>query len=150
MTRFKEAIALFYRGYVKFDGRSTRAEYWWAILFQVMVWSALFLIMMMASDGEIFNDFENSEMSFLGNAAAIIFLIFLLGNILPNIALAVRRFHDLDQTGWLVLVFNLLSNIPLIGLFIALGQLIWYAMPGTQGSNKYGPDPFGHEADVFD
>ena len=73
-----------------------------------------------------------------------------LAIIIPNIALMVRRFHDLNQTGWLVLVFILLSFIPLIGLLASIGLIVWFAMPGTAGPNKYGADPKGgHDVGVF-
>ena len=69
--------------------------------------------------------------------------IAMLAVIVPGIALSVRRFHDLGQTGWLVLVFAILGAIPLIGLLASLAQIIWFAMPGNTGPNKYGPDPKG-------
>lgn len=73
-----------------------------------------------------------------------------LAIIIPNIALMVRRFHDLNQTGWLVLVFILLGIIPLVGMLASLAQIIWFAMPGTVGPNKYGADPKGgHDVGVF-
>ena len=79
-------------------------------------------------------------------------ILFLWGiiSVIPGIALYVRRFHDLDQTGWLVLLFTILNAIPLLGFLIWIGQMIWLAMPGTNGPNKFGSDPKGaNPADVF-
>ena len=48
--------------------------------------------------------------------------------------LAIRRLHDLEMTGWLVLVFL----IPYINFLFAL---VLFFAPGTFGSNRYGQDP---------
>ena len=53
---------------------------------------------------------------------------------LPGLAVSIRRLHDRDKSGWWVL----LAFIPLIGAIILL---IWFIMRGTQGPNRFGPDP---------
>jgi uncharacterized membrane protein YhaH (DUF805 family) len=58
---------------------------------------------------------------------------------LTNWAIGVRRLHDIDRTGWWILI----SFIPLIG-FILL--LVWFATKGNDGPNRFGPDPL---ADPF-
>jgi uncharacterized membrane protein YhaH (DUF805 family) len=56
-----------------------------------------------------------------------------LALILPSIAVGVRRLHDIDRTGWwLLLLFTIIGIILLI---------VWYCTKGTTGSNRYGPDP---------
>jgi uncharacterized membrane protein YhaH (DUF805 family) len=50
------------------------------------------------------------------------------------LAVQARRLHDTDRSGWNIL----LHFIPLIG-FIVL--FVYFLQPGTQGENKYGPDP---------
>jgi len=52
--------------------------------------------------------------------------------LLPSLGLSVRRFHDIDFSGWWVLV----GLIPFVGV-IAL--IVFACIPGTQGENKYGP-----------
>lgn len=143
-----EAIGLFFSRYTDFQGRSRRAEYWWFflayIIFTIAV-AAMFFILGGGIDAN--GDPE------LGGASIILLVVvglIGLGLIIPMISLAVRRFHDLGQTGWLVLVFGLLGLIPLVGTLTGIGQLIWFAMPGTVGPNQYGPDPKGgHDVDVF-
>ena len=145
MTGFGEAIGLYYRRYFDFVGRSSRAEYWW---FQLYLW--VVIIFFCIALGITVEDMESDE---LATSSAFILIglgLFVLVHWIGNIALAVRRFHDLDQTGWLVLVFFLFGLIPLLGLLVALGQIIWFIFPGTDGPNRYGPDPLNyHHYDTF-
>jgi uncharacterized membrane protein YhaH (DUF805 family) len=60
--------------------------------------------------------------------------IFSLAVLLPGIAVAARRLHDVDRTGW----WLLLAFIPVVGLIVLL---IWFCTKGTDGSNRFGPDP---------
>ncbi len=61
---------------------------------------------------------------------ALLGLVFLI----PNIAVAVRRFHDQDKSGW----FYLLNFIPYLGGLIVL---VFMCLEGTRGPNRFGPDP---------
>jgi len=67
--------------------------------------------------------------------------VFYLGIIIPSIAIAIRRLHDLDKSGW----FYLLALVPLVSLIL----LVWFCMKGTDGPNRFGPDPLGGNMDVF-
>jgi uncharacterized membrane protein YhaH (DUF805 family) len=62
--------------------------------------------------------------------------IWILATFIPSLAVQVRRFHDQDLTGWLVL----LGFIPYVGGLIVL---VFMCIDGTRGPNKYGPDPKG-------
>ena len=65
-------------------------------------------------------------------------------NVLPNIMLSIRRFHDLGQTGWLVLAFFVVGALlPPIAALVNIANFIWFALKGTDGPNPYGPDPIG-------
>jgi uncharacterized membrane protein YhaH (DUF805 family) len=55
---------------------------------------------------------------------------------IPNLAVQVRRLHDQDKSGWMILV----GLIPLIG---PIWLLVLYLSEGTRGPNQYGPDPKG-------
>ena len=77
--------------------------------------------------------------------AKMIIGIFLLPLFLIGLIVQIKRFHDLDQSGWLVL----LNLIPCVGGFVVL--IICGFIEGTRGPNKYGPDPIRPdivEADV--
>jgi len=56
--------------------------------------------------------------------------------LLPSIAVAIRRLHDLDRTGW----WFLLVFLPIIG---GIWLFIWFCTRGTVGPNRFGPDALG-------
>jgi len=140
-----EAIQTFFARYTDFKGRSRRSEYWWVVLAVFLVFGVGGFII-----GLIAGVAGGGGLNVIGYLLFGIMGLAYLAIIIPLIALMVRRFHDLDQTGWLALVFILLSFIPIIGLLASIGLIVWFAMPGTTGPNKYGPDPKGgHDVGVF-
>jgi len=163
MLDFGEAVRRFYGNYVNADGRAQRSAYWWVMLFQLIIYVVLAIVLFMAdgseqildilngalegnSDPELADDFQ---LGASGSFAILLMALFALANILPNIMLQIRRFHDLGQTGWLVLVFGVLGAIPGIGLIFDIVHIVWFILPGTRGPNKYGPDPLSPNNDVF-
>ena len=64
----------------------------------------------------------------------LLLCVWALLTFIPNLAVAVRRLHDQDKSGWMILV----GLIPLIG---PIWLLILYFTEGTRGPNQYGPDP---------
>lgn len=142
---FGEAVRTFFQRYTDFQGRSRRSEYWWVVLALIIffgIGGVIAVVLGGVAGGGDLNPIGMLLIGILGLAYLAI--------IIPNIALMVRRFHDLNQTGWLVLVFILLGFIPLVGMLASLAQIIWFAMPGTVGPNKYGADPKGgHDVGVF-
>src|SRR3546814_10468370 len=69
------------------------------------------------------------------NSGGLLTTLFVLAIIIPYLAVAVRRLHDPDRSGW----WMLLSLIPLIGSIILL---MFFVMGGTRGPNRFVPDPF--------
>lgn len=59
---------------------------------------------------------------------------------IPNIAVTIRRLHDQDKSGWMIL----LGLIPIVGAIILL---VFYFIEGTRGPNRFGPDPKGPDID---
>ncbi len=122
-------------------GRASRTEFWyWQIfLFLVIGIPALFLYGKLASmgfNGETFVESDSAlpfPPSVLGALAWI--LIWAIIVFCPNINLLVRRVHDFNTTGWLVLVPFLFSKVS------GFVQLVFGFIPGTKGPNKYGPQP---------
>ena len=163
MLDFGEAVRRFYGNYVNADGRAQRSAYWWVVLYQLIIYTVLIIVLFMAEGGDqlwelvksVFQGNTEADLADdfqLGASGVIAFLfmmLFALANILPNIMLQIRRFHDLGQTGWLVLAFMVLGALPGVGLIFDLAHIIWFIFPGTSGPNKYGPDPLGHNPDIF-
>lgn len=120
-----------YRRYFDFSGRSRRKEYWMFALFSVIV--VMVAVMLMFAGGVAASEAGGSAgpMFWLGGA---IIGVFGLGSIIPSIAVQVRRFHDQDRSGWMVL----LGFIPYVGGLIVL---VFMCLEGTRGNNRYGPDP---------
>ena len=112
---FGQAISSGFSNYVNFRDRAARSEYWYWVLFIFVAEIVTFII-----DAVI--------------GARVTTGIFGLVTFLPGLAVAVRRLHDLDRAGWWIL----LSLIPLIGWIILI---IWACSKGTDGPNRFGPDP---------
>ena len=140
-----EWIFLPYKRYADFSGRSQRKEYWLFQLLLVMVIVVAVLPFFATSAAFESNAGAEPELSGFAIAGAVLLGIFVLGSIIPSIAVTVRRFHDQDKSGW----FYLLSFIPYVGGWIVF---VFMCLDGTHGENKYGPDPKGTGIDthVFD
>lgn len=143
---FKEAIeTVLKQKYATFSGRASRSEYWWFVLFIMIVALVLSGIMMMGMN------FTTGEMGALAMIAAGLLGIFYLGVLIPSIAVAVRRLHDRNMSGWWYLGFIALSFIPLVGFVASIAMLVIFCLKGTDGDNRFGPDPLrpGARADIF-
>ena len=106
--------------YINFSDRAARSEYWWFALFCWGVAIALSIL-----DNLIFND---------ASGYGIFSTIWGLAIVVPSIGVGVRRLHDLDKSGW----WLLLSCIPVIGFIILV---FWFIQQGTAGQNRFGADP---------
>ena len=112
---FVDAIKSGFGKYVTFSGRAARSEYWYWTLFTIVA-----------------NLVAGILDAILGGIG-LIGLIVSLALLLPGIAVSARRLHDLDRTGWwLLLVFTGIGVILL---------LVWDCMKGTTGPNSHGADP---------
>ncbi len=108
-------------------------------LLQLLIAIACFLIYFVLAG---VSPASQTEMSSLGTGLLIFFVLaYLVVFFIPGIAVTIRRWHDLDQSGWFLLLFAVLGAIPILGAIASLGNLIWFCMPGTSGPNKYGDDP---------
>lgn len=110
--------------YAVFRGRAGRPEYWYFVLLYLVC--SLGMAILDALAGTV-----NAE-----SGAGLFGSVFGLALLLPTIAVGVRRLHDIDRTGWWLLI----SLVPLIGWIVLI---VFAAQPGTPGSNRFGdgPDP---------
>lgn len=155
MLDFGDAVRQFYGNYTNSEGRAQRSAYWWVVLYRSIMITVFGIVILMADGGaELFETFSKivtledftvkwADLGFSGKVAAYCLLGFSLVNFLPNIMLNIRRFHDLDKSGWLVLAFFGAGAVPGLGTMAGIANLIWFTMRGTEGDNPYGPDPLG-------
>lgn len=113
--------------YAVFRGRSRRKEFWYFVLFNFLIFGALVVI-----------DLKTNIIDTHGGPG-IFSSIFFWVILIPSIAASVRRLHDTNHSGWLLLIIF----IPLIG-WVALLQFM--ARPGDLTANPYGENP-GHIPD---
>lgn len=106
--------------YVDFSGRARRKEYWMYILFHIIfTFLTAFLDVLLSTE---FND------------VGLFYLIYLVLNIIPGIAVSVRRLHDIGKSGLMILV----NLIPIVG---PIWFLVLTCMEGESKSNKWGVNP---------
>lgn len=113
---------LAFKNYAKFNGRSNRPEYWYFVLFHIIFAIAAIVIDMSMGIG------------LGGTPYGVLYLLYVLATFIPGLAVSVRRLHDIDKSGWWILI----SLIPFIG---SIWLIVLMASDGTKGPNKYGPDP---------
>lgn len=123
--------------YAKFNGRARRKEYW---MFQLFYYIFLTLIYLIVAIGLLMNNTGKLPMLgfILTSIGSILLIIFAFGLIVPNLAVTIRRFHDIGKSGWWILV----CAIPYIGPLVLL---IFCCLDSQSGMNKYGPNPKGIE-----
>ncbi len=98
-----------WKNYANFNGRARRKEYWMFILFNAIISYGL------------------QALVFVDESLALLSGLYSLAVLIPSIAVAVRRMHDVGKSGWFLL-------IPIYNLILA-------ATNGDEGSNEYGVDP---------
>ena len=116
---FQTSVKTCFRKYADFNGRATRPEYWYFVLFLFIANLVLALL-----DGAIFGFGEN--------AVGLLSPLFSLATLLPSLAVGARRLHDIGRSGW----WLLLALIPLIGFIILL---VWFCTRSEEGPNEHGP-----------
>ena len=107
------------QNFCHFNGRASRSEYWWFVLFIAIVNFAI---------GFVLGIFGSSD-----TGVSIITSIVGLAFLLPGLGLCVRRLHDTGHSGWWVL----LSVIPLANILL----IVWFCQDSYHGMNQYGPEP---------
>ena len=106
------------RNYAKFDGRARRSEYWYFMLFNFIIFATILIAIEIIVDLNFLYD------------------IYSLAIIVPSIAVAIRRMHDVGKSGWYGL-------IPFYNLYLAVQD-------SEPGSNQYGPNPKSEDLDLED
>ena len=146
------------KNYAVFKGRARRAEYWYFVLFQFLA------ILAAAIVGSLL----------LGTTAGVVlYVLCALGLLIPSLSVAVRRLHDINRSGKLILYIYgsllalsivvsilcfiipataaaLYALLAIASLAAGIYLLVLFVTPGTKGENIYGPDPRREEAENDD
>ena len=112
-----QAIRSAFARWRTFSGRAGGTEYWWFVLFGTIAFGL----------ASLFDHAAFGRDALLWGICTLVFLM-------PYVAVAVRRLHDTDRSGW----WLLLHFIPVVGNIVLW---IWFCMPSTPGPNRFGPMP---------
>lgn len=114
---FQEAISTVLGKYADFSGRARRSEYWyWALAVFVAYLVCLIIFLIFKPLG------------------VLLYIVFVLAVIVPNLAVLWRRLHDTGRSGWWILI----SLVPFVGGIILL---VFTCLDSQPGPNIYGPSP---------
>ena len=130
--------------FTSFNGRIPRKTFWLALIVMVVItWIleiilfSIFGVSMMSMDPNATPEAQAAAAEQAMSGMAIPLVILILLTIWPSLAIYAKRWHDRDKSGW----WTLIGLVPIIGglwMLIELGFL-----RGTEGPNRFGPDPIG-------
>jgi len=142
---FGQAIKHVFSNYANFNGRACRSEFWWWYLF-----TAIVSLILAIPAIPWYNEYINASINQMGEAVQVLPApsglamvglvlsgIFSLAVLIPTIAVAARRLHDTDRSGWWLLLY-FLSCCFGIGAIILI---IFWILPSTPGPNRFGEGP---------
>ena len=131
-----------FKHYVDFKGRAQRKEFWMFVLFAI-VFGVILALALEFFENIIFNNFymeidDIDKWLFINRSffyvKEIIRILYLVNLILPSMAVAVRRLHDIGKSGWNFFI----GLIPLVGAIILI---VWYCKDSEAGENQWGATP---------
>lgn len=163
------------RKYVDFRGRGRRKEYWYFVLFQLLI----FLIPTIALSYYSVKQALGQPLPTAIRVSTIAFYLLAVFFFLPNLSSSVRRLHDTNRSGLWILI-GVIPTILIQGFFMAFGEqwmvamgdgelpvtlqinlflglfnlcasillVIWLAEGGTKGDNRFGSDPLADGSEV--
>lgn len=108
--------------YADFNGRARRKEYWTFALFNVIFSSVAVMVDIL------------SGLAMNGLRYGLIYVLYVLATLVPALAVAVRRLHDIGKSGWMLLIVL----IPIVG---AIWLLVLLFTDSNAGTNEFGPNP---------
>ena len=130
---FKKSVKTCFQKYATFNGRASRSEFWYFWLLNYAVYAILLIL--------------SNKVPALG-FLFIALGIFFLATLIPFTAVAARRLHDVNKSGWfqiiplpfLLLAGVLLPKIPsvLIGMGLYIYLIVLYCSEGGKKNNRFG------------
>lgn len=151
-----------FKHYADFSGRARRKEFWFFVLFNVLITLILgsLWVIWMAIGSPTFP--SNIPSSVFFNPFFFILFIYFLASIIPLLAVGTRRLHDIGKSGkWMLLCiifthvkynntlmlsfvipfWNIIKFILQIAIFLI--GIVWLSKDSESGPNKYGLNPKG-------
>ena len=131
---FIEAVKICLSKYAQFNGRASRPEFWYFFLFFfIYFFVAGFLLGMVAVSDEVFG---------------LATLVLIIPIFIPSIAVAARRLHDINQSGWMQCIFipgffadELLGTGWVIYILTFALYAFWFSQATKKGKNRFGAQP---------
>ena len=127
---FIEAVKICLGKYAQFNGRASRSEFWFFTLFLfIYLFVAGFLLGIVGASDEAFG---------------VATLVLLIPVFIPGIAVAARRLHDINQSGWMQCIFipgffadELLGTGWVIYILTFALYAFWFSQAGKKGKNRF-------------
>lgn len=129
-----EAVKSVFGHYATFRGRARRAEYWYFVLFNILINIAAIALVVVGG--------MMDSLAVLG-IVGLALLVYGLASILPSLALLCRRLHDTGKSG----AYIFFALIPVVGSILLL---VWMFQDGDPATNQYGPSPKAPQSYGFD
>ena len=118
MNLIESVKTVLYQKYATFNGRAARSEFWWFQWFLVLVFGPLYL-------WDRVSDFADQVELLIALCDWLI--------LVPSISVTVRRLHDINRSGWwLLLTLTFVGNLLL---------LYWYCVRSQDEDNRFGSNP---------
>ncbi|WP_051523421.1 DUF805 domain-containing protein [Ligilactobacillus hayakitensis] len=132
-----QAFLDYWKGYVDFSGRTTRAGYWWIKLWEIISFCAVFFMMILAI---VITDIAtNGDEDAYGIGIMIVILLMIiarLATIIPGIAIRIRRFRDAGLTtsgAWILWGSGIFISV----IFTIVFYASMFAEMATMGENLF-------------
>lgn len=119
-----EAVKTVFTKFYTFSGRASRPEFWWYYLFLILLYIVAALL-----EGFVIHPLLGFE-PFAPEGGQPIQVLLAISLFLPTLAVAIRRLHDIDRSGWWYLV----GLVPIIGTLVLLW---WFTRPSDEGPNRF-------------
>lgn len=134
ITAYKKML----QNWNNFSGRTSRRDYWFAILGNVLIVFGIEIVFGIL--GLVLGLVNEDLGAVVAVLCAVVLGIYSLALLVPSLAIAVRRLHDIGKPGTTYLICFLLS------LCCGIGSIVFFVfmcLPSVPGSNQWGPNPYG-------
>jgi uncharacterized membrane protein YhaH (DUF805 family) len=127
---FAAAVKRVFKKYSTFSGRASRSEYWWFALVSTVVSFVLNILIMLGTTSTGSSYSSSPSMGPIAMIGSGLLVVFAVAVFIPSLALMVRRLHDGNFSGWLLLV----ALVPFLG---ALALLIFTILPSNPAGQRF-------------